>query len=87
MPRTMARLDKELDNGVSFMKRLNRLEGMAKGLRKFIKSASRRGRSRSRSRDDDDFAADAKRRCRPEQGRKTQGLLLLVGDHGRSKME
>jgi len=68
MPRTMARLDKELDNGVSFMKRLNRLEGMAKGLRKFIKSASRRGRSRSRSRDDDDFAADVETPMPSEQG-------------------
>jgi hypothetical protein len=62
------RLDKELDNGVSFMKRLNRLEGMAKGLRKFIKSASRRGRSRSRARDDDDFAADAETPMPSEQG-------------------
>ncbi|WP_395172627.1 TetR/AcrR family transcriptional regulator [Roseibium alexandrii] len=68
MPRTMARLDKELDNGVSFMKRLNRLEGMAKGLRKFIKSASKRGRSRSRARDDDDFADHTETPMPSEQG-------------------
>ena len=47
MPRTMARLDKELDNGSSFMKRLNRLDGLAKGVRSFLKRASK-GRRKGR---------------------------------------
>ncbi|MEP3431030.1 MAG: TetR/AcrR family transcriptional regulator [Roseibium sp.] len=52
MPRTMARLDKELDKGTSFMKRLSRIEGLAKGLQSFVRSAS--GRRKRRERDDRD---------------------------------
>lgn len=40
MPRTMARLDKELDKGSSFMKRLGNVESLAKGVRSFLKKAS-----------------------------------------------
>jgi AcrR family transcriptional regulator len=49
MPRTMARLDKELDKGTSFMKRLNKLDGVAKGVRSFFRKASERS-SRRRDR-------------------------------------
>lgn len=52
MPRTMARLDKELDKGTSFMKRLSRIEGLAKGLKSFVRSAS--GRRKRHERDDSD---------------------------------
>ena len=45
MPRTMAKLDRELENGVTFMGRLNRLERFAKGVRSF---ANRRRRDRDR---------------------------------------
>jgi len=49
MPRTMARLDKELDRGSGFMKRLDRLDGITKGLHSFFRKASeRRGERRSR---------------------------------------
>jgi len=49
MPLTMARLDKELDRGSSFMTRLDRLDGFAKGLQSFFRKASeRRGERRSR---------------------------------------
>lgn len=61
MPRTMARLDKELDKGSSFMKRLNGVESLARGLRSFLKKASSGGRRR-RSRDgepDQDAGVDA----------------------------
>lgn len=57
MPRTMARLDKELDNGSSFMKRLNRLDGLAKGVRSFLKQASK-GRRRRRRHADDEADSD-----------------------------
>ncbi|WP_420414167.1 TetR/AcrR family transcriptional regulator [Roseibium sp.] len=70
MPRTMSRLDKELDKGSSFMKRLNRLEGVAKGFRKFVKAASRRRPQRS-GRDgypDDDYAADSEPEAMRESG-------------------
>ncbi|MEQ8780417.1 MAG: TetR/AcrR family transcriptional regulator [Roseibium album] len=53
MPRTMARLDKELDNGTSFMKRLNRLDGFAKGLRSFLKKASKGRRRQGRHSEDE----------------------------------
>ncbi len=49
MPRTMARLDKELDKGSSLMKRIDRVEGFAKGLKKIVKSVSRRKPRRSSS--------------------------------------
>ncbi|MHA7777037.1 TetR/AcrR family transcriptional regulator [Roseibium sp. M-1] len=48
MPRTMARLDKELDRGSSFMKRLGTLDSFAKGVQSFFrKAAERRDRRRS----------------------------------------
>ncbi len=53
MPRTMARLDKELDKGSSFMRRLNDLEGVVRGLRSFLNKASER-RSGRKARDEDD---------------------------------
>lgn len=59
MPRTMARLDKELDRGSTFMKRLDRLDGFARGLRSFLRNASeRRGERRSRG-DDRETEASA----------------------------
>ena len=63
MPRTMAKLDRELDKGSSLMKRINNLEGVAKGLRKMLRKASERRRHR-RNRDedsdeDDGFADEA----------------------------
>nr|WP_319383438.1 TetR/AcrR family transcriptional regulator [uncultured Roseibium sp.] len=59
MPRTMARLDKELDSGSAFMKRLNGIEGLAKGVRSFLRKASagRRGRRRH-GQDDSEHAPD-----------------------------
>jgi AcrR family transcriptional regulator len=51
MPRTMARLDRELDKGTDLMKRLNGLEGFAKGVRSFLKKASA-GRKRRRDHGD-----------------------------------
>lgn len=42
MPRTMARLDKELDNGSSFMQRLNSFEKAAKGVGSIFKVFSSR---------------------------------------------
>jgi AcrR family transcriptional regulator len=63
MPRTMARLDKELDKGTSFMKRLNKLDGVAKGVRSFFRKASERsGRRRDRhesGREDTDLGGEA----------------------------
>jgi AcrR family transcriptional regulator len=44
MPRTMARLDRELDKGSDFMKRLGNVESLAKGVRSFLKKASRGGK-------------------------------------------
>jgi AcrR family transcriptional regulator len=52
MPRTMARLDKELDRGSSFMKRLGALDSVARGLQSFLRKASER-RGSGRSREDD----------------------------------
>ncbi|WP_428647444.1 TetR/AcrR family transcriptional regulator [Roseibium sp.] len=46
MPRTMARLDKELDRGSSFMRQLGTLDSVAKGLRSFFRKASDKRRSR-----------------------------------------
>ncbi|GAB4577198.1 MAG: hypothetical protein Tsb0019_05280 [Roseibium sp.] len=64
MPRTMARLDRELDRGSSFMKRLDGLEGFAKGLRSFLRKASEgRGRRTNAYSDpdrDDDFGGEAR---------------------------
>lgn len=57
MPRTMARLDRELDNGTSFMKRLNSIETAAKGMRSILKAMSGRSRHR-RHREDDDMPDD-----------------------------
>ncbi|MBO6894179.1 MAG: TetR/AcrR family transcriptional regulator [Roseibium sp.] len=55
MPRTMAKLDKELDRGTSFMKRIDRLDDVARGLRSFFKKASKRRRNRNgRSEDGED---------------------------------
>ncbi|MEM5585379.1 TetR/AcrR family transcriptional regulator [Roseibium sp. AS2] len=52
MPRTMARLDKELDRGSDLMKRLNGLEGFARGVRSFLKKAAGgRGRWKDRNRE------------------------------------
>jgi len=42
MPRTMARLDRELDKGSSFMKRLNGLESVARGLQSFLRKVAER---------------------------------------------
>lgn len=54
MPRTMARLDKELDKGSDFMKRLKNIEGLAKGVRSFLRKASGgRKRWKDRGRDVD----------------------------------
>lgn len=53
MPRTMARLDKELDSGSAFMKRLYGIEGIARGMRSFLKKASS-GRRRRRGRTEED---------------------------------
>ncbi|TYC55783.1 TetR/AcrR family transcriptional regulator [Rhodobacterales bacterium] len=47
MPRTMAKLDTELDRGSSFMRRFDRVEGVAKGVRSFFRKASERRRDRS----------------------------------------
>lgn len=52
MPRTMARLDKELDKGSDFMKRLKGVESVAKGMRSFLRKATG-GRKRARDRDPD----------------------------------
>lgn len=57
MPRTMAKLDKELDNGSSFMKRLDGIGSVAKGVRSFLKKASKGRRRRSRQ-SADDFERD-----------------------------
>lgn len=57
MPRTMARLDKELDNGTSFMKRINGLEKLAKGVRSLFARATER-RRRRRGEDHPDLEAD-----------------------------
>ena len=46
MPRTMARLDKELDKGTSFLKRIDRLDDVAKGLKSLFKKASRRRKNK-----------------------------------------
>jgi len=54
MPRTMARLDRELDRGSSFMKRLDGLEGFAKGLRSFLRKASEGGGRRTAASSDPD---------------------------------
>ncbi|MEE4015334.1 TetR/AcrR family transcriptional regulator [Roseibium sp. FZY0029] len=63
MPRTMARLDKELDKGTSFMKRLNKLDSVAKGVRSFFRKASERSshrRDRQQSgREDTDLGGEA----------------------------
>ncbi len=63
MPRTMARLDKELDKGTSFMKRLNKLDGVAKGIRSFFRKASersgRRGDRAESDREDTDLGGEA----------------------------
>ncbi|WP_299472853.1 TetR/AcrR family transcriptional regulator [uncultured Roseibium sp.] len=53
MPRTMAKLDKELDNGSSFMKRLDGIGSVAKGVRSFLKKASKGRRRRNRQTEDD----------------------------------
>ncbi|WP_422377675.1 TetR/AcrR family transcriptional regulator [Roseibium sp.] len=56
MPRTMARLDKELDKGSDFMKRLKNVEGLAKGVRSFLRKASggrKRWKDRQRETDPD----------------------------------
>jgi len=56
MPRTMARLDKELDKGSDFMKRLKGVESVAKGVRSFLKKASggrKRWKDKDRERDDE----------------------------------
>jgi len=50
LPRTMAKLDKELDKGSDFMKRLKGVEGFAKGVRSFLKKASS-GRKRWKDRE------------------------------------
>jgi AcrR family transcriptional regulator len=55
MPRTMARLDKELDKGTSFMKRINNLDKVAKGLKSFFRKASSR---RRHQRDQDEMPDD-----------------------------
>ncbi|MEP3048294.1 MAG: TetR/AcrR family transcriptional regulator [Roseibium sp.] len=57
MPRTMAKLDKQLDKGTSLMKRLNRLDGIAKGIRSVVRAASGKGRRRSGDMDDT-YASD-----------------------------
>lgn len=63
MPRTMARLDKELDKGTSFMKRLNKLDSVVKGVRSFFRKASEqssRSRDRQQSgREDTDLGGEA----------------------------
>ncbi len=46
MPRTMARLDKELERGSSFMRQLGTLDSVARGLRSFFRNASDRRRER-----------------------------------------
>ncbi|PVB60311.1 TetR/AcrR family transcriptional regulator [Labrenzia sp. 011] len=58
MPRTMARLDKELDKGGSFMKRLNGLERAAKGVRSLLKRISDRPARRRPRADEDDGEPD-----------------------------
>ncbi|QFT30795.1 hypothetical protein FIV00_09930 [Labrenzia sp. THAF82] len=64
MPRTMAKLDKELDKGTSFMKRLKGVESAAKRMRSFLKKAAQ-GRNHRRRRGDEteddsaDFADEA----------------------------
>ncbi|MCX2725887.1 TetR/AcrR family transcriptional regulator [Roseibium salinum] len=57
MPRTMARLDRELDKGSTLMKRLGSLESVARGVRSFFRKASE-GRGR-RGRRDGDAGEDA----------------------------
>ncbi|WP_305987312.1 TetR/AcrR family transcriptional regulator [Roseibium sp. MMSF_3544] len=59
MPRTMAKLDKELDNGTSFMKRLNGVEKAARGLRSFLRKASEGRRKRRRDSEEDAYDRDA----------------------------
>ena len=64
MPRTMAKLDKELDKGTSFMKRLKGVERAAKKMRSFLRKASqgrnhRRKRSEETDEDGVDFADEA----------------------------
>ncbi len=53
MPRTMARLDKELDRGSSFMRQLGTLDSVAKGLRSFFRKASGKHRSRDENSEGD----------------------------------
>ncbi|WP_428672288.1 TetR/AcrR family transcriptional regulator [Roseibium sp.] len=53
MPRTMARLDKELDRGSSFMRQLGTLDSVAKGLRSFFRKASDKRRSRDENSEGD----------------------------------
>ncbi|WP_417686459.1 TetR/AcrR family transcriptional regulator [Roseibium sp.] len=56
MPRTMARLDKELDQGESWLLRLDKAQGFARSLRRFGKSlASGRGRRRRSRRAEDAY--------------------------------
>lgn len=60
MPRTMARLDKELDKGTSFLKRVDKLDDVTKGLKSFFKKASKRRRNkRHQSETPDDEAGFA----------------------------
>ncbi|GAA0775183.1 TetR/AcrR family transcriptional regulator [Roseibium denhamense] len=59
MPRTMSKLDKELDNGTSFMKRINRLEGLFQGIGSLLRTAAdRRGRSKKTASASDDEVAE-----------------------------
>jgi AcrR family transcriptional regulator len=55
MPRTMARLDKELDKGTSFMKRIKKLDKVARGLNSFFRKSSDRRKNR---RDEDETASE-----------------------------
>lgn len=64
MPRTMAKLDKELDKGSAFMRRLNGLDRLAGGVRSFLKRASsgrrrRRRRHRQEETSDTDYGEEA----------------------------
>ncbi len=63
MPRTMSKLDSELDRGSSFMERLNSLERAAGRLQSFLKKASegrrKRGAGNDRESDDPDYPEEA----------------------------
>ncbi|MTH98157.1 TetR/AcrR family transcriptional regulator [Roseibium sp. RKSG952] len=65
MPKTMARLDKELDDGVGWMKRLNRLEGVLKMAGRLRSRSRCRKARRRRDQTDADRSGET---VRPDEG-------------------